>query len=528
VAEPMAMVRSFAETVLSERCLAGLAVAVTDRDGLLDSAGFGLADLERGAPVMPETRFEIGSIGKTFTAVALLQLAEENRLDLAAPATEYLPWFDAGPGHAITMRELLTHSSGLIEGADLSADSRFDVWALRHTPRAEPGRFHYSNVGYRALGYVLEELTAKRYPEVVSERILQPLGMHETDAAITHETRRNLAVGYTRWYDDRPPRRDHPLAPATWLETDTGDGSIAASAPELARFARLLLDRGEPLLSPESFELLTERTVRADEGSWYGHGAWTTVVDGRPLVGHGGSMPGFGSTLLADVEAGLAAVVLVNGPDEGDLTELVAVYALDALRAAAAGARLPEPPVYDPLRVESAAEYAGRYEGPGGGLTVEAEGDRLMLERGAERLPIEPRAADRFFVPHDDLSLFCLVFCRERDTVVEAWHGADRYVPAGAEAAALAGLPAEWRPYPGHYRAANPWLENFRVVARGDRLRLVFPWGPEEPLEPLGEGVFRWGEEDWWPERLRFDAVAGGEALRANLSGCDYYRVATP
>lgn len=524
----MAQVRTFAETVLHERGLSGLAIAVTDRAGLLDFAGVGFADLERGTPVTPDTRFEIGSIGKPFTATALLQLSEEGRLDVATPVSDYLPWFDAGPGHAITLRELMTHSSGLIEGADLSADSRFDVWALRDIARAEPGRFHYSNVGYRTLGYVLEEVTGQRYPDAVRKRILDPLGMHETDAAITHDTRRRLAVGYERWYDDRPPRRDHPLVPATWLETDTGDGSIAASAPDLAAFARMLLNRGAPLLARESFELLAARTVQEDETSWYGLGVATALVDGRPLVGHGGSMPGFGSSLLADLEAGLAAVVFLNGGDEGNLTQLVAVYALDVFRAAAEGAELPAPPVYDPLRVDSPDEYAGRYDGPGGGFELEAEADRLILARGGDRVALEPRTADRFFVPHDDFELFCLVFSRDAGAVVEAWHGSDRYVRAGSTVPPLGELPGDWHAYPGHYRAANPWLTNFRVVARGDRLHLVFPWGPEAPVAPLANGVFRWGEEDWWPERLRFDAIVVGEALRANLSGADYYRIASP
>jgi CubicO group peptidase (beta-lactamase class C family) len=525
----MDLVGELVEAVLGGSTLPGMSVAVTNRDGLVAEAGFGLADIARNEPVTTGTRFEIGSIGKSFTAVALLQLVEDGRLDLSAPVTEYLAWFDAGPGPEITPHQLLTHTAGLIEGSDLSADSRFDVWALRREARADPGRYHYSNVGFRVLGYVLEELTGRPYPDAIRERILEPLGMADADAAITHETRRRLAVGYDSWYDDRPQRRDDPLAPATWLETDTGDGSIAASAPDLAAFARLLLNRGNPILTDPSFELLTQRAVEADdEGAWYGYGLTTRIVEGRTFVGHGGSMPGFGSTMITDPAAGLAAVVLVNQPDERSLARRVALHALDVHRAAASGRELPEPPGYDPYRPETAAEdYAGRYEGLVGELVLEADGETLVLVRDGARLPLEPRAGDRFVIPYDDFPLFCLVFRREGDAVVEAWHGADRYVRAGASVPPLGELTGEWGAYPGHYRASNPWLSNFRVVPRGERLDLVYPWGSEQPLNGLGDGVFRVGKEEWSPERLRFDAIAGGHALCANFSGCDYYRVST-
>jgi hypothetical protein len=80
----------------------------------------------------------------------------------------------------------------------------------------------------------------------------------------------------------------------------------------------------------------------------------------------------------------------------------------------------------------------------------------------------------------------------------------------------------------GHYRSHNPWLSNFRVVLRKGALALIRPTGSEEPLIPLAGGVFRIGDEERSPDRIRFDTVLDGRALRADLSGCPYYRTFTP
>jgi CubicO group peptidase (beta-lactamase class C family) len=438
MSKPIELLSRFVGPTLTERGLPGISVAVTDRDGTVASACFGLADVARGEPVRSETRFEIGSIGKSFTAVALLQLAEEGRLELDRPVQRYLPWFHADD---ITIDQLLSHTGGLIMGSDVSSASRFDVWSLREQARAEPGRhFHYSNVGFRALGYVLEEIEGRRYPEIIRARILGPLGLDGVDAEITHETRRHLAVGHERWYDDRPSRPGDPLVPAMWLETDTGDGSIAAGAEELAVYLRAFLRCGEPLLRPESFERMLARVVEAGEEEWYGYGIGTRIVDGHERFGHGGSMPGFGSSMFGDLETGVGVVALLNGPDEGDLTKQIATYALALWRAEAEGHELPEPPAY---------------------------------------------------VPRPD------------------------YEPvADADA-----------PYGGLYRSYNPWFATFRIGERDGSLVIVYPHGPADPLTPVGEHEFRVGEAEWSPERIRFDALIDGRALRANLSGAEYYRV---
>ena len=505
--------RPYVEELIALQGFPGLSVAVTDRNGIVSSESFGLADLAARTPVTGETYFELGSIGKTFTAITALQLREEGRLDLDEPLTRYLPWFEVRSEHApITIRHLLTHTSGLMVGADQSSSSRYDVWALRETEVGfEPGsRYLYSNVGYRALGFVLEDVTGMPYPEVVRTRILELLGLEATDPEIATEGRHRLAVAYERLYDDRPSRRGDPWVPAPWLETATGDGCLAGTMEDLAGFLRALLNGAKGLLSPESFALMTTPAIEADDGWWYGCGL---ELRGG-LIRHGGSMPGFGTTMLGDLDSGLGVAVGVNATDEQDLTEGIAGAILGHFRDGAL------PPVPDPLAVDAAVDYAGVYAGEAGRLELRADGDRLLLD-GA---PLELRRGERFLADRPDLALFALGFRREDGRVVAAVHGGDVYRRDGASAARVPAVPEEWHAYPGHYRAYNPWYTNFRVVLREGELLVILPRGLELPLEPLPDGRFRAGDE-WSPERVRFDAVVDGQALTADFSGEAYYRV---
>jgi CubicO group peptidase (beta-lactamase class C family) len=414
---------------LKRRGLPGIAVALMDARGDVGFIAKGWADLGR-RPIDEETLFELGSIGKTFTAVVTLELAEEGRVDLEAPVTRYLPWFEVrSPFDSITLAHLLTHTAGLIRGADMTADSRFDVWALRDTEVGFPPgeRHYYSNVGYRVLGCVLEEVTGVRYTDLIRSRILERLGLENTEPAITADMRLRMAVGYDRLHDDRTPDPADPLVPAAWLETDTADGSLASTAGDLSAF-------GRALLAGPARQLTSGRLADSGDGWSYGYGL---EVKGS-LIRHGGSMPGFASTLLGDLDSGVAVATLMNGPDERDVTEEVAQYAL-ALELGDS----PEPPG-DPKPYPS---------------------DLTLAE------PSE-----------------------------------------------------EWGAFYGRYRSYNPWLPGFRFVQWAEGPGVVLSWGNEKPLTPLGEAEFRVGAEEWSPERLRFDAVVDGLALRANLSGETYYR----
>ncbi len=541
----------FIEQIMKVTNVPGVAVAVTDREKLLRVSTYGFADVAAQTPVTPEMLFEIGSIGKSFTSIALLQLREEGQLDLHEPVTRYLPWFEVQSEHEpITPHHLMSHTASITMGPEFPGEARYEVWALRETEAtAPPGTYyHYSDAGYKTLGVVLEDLLGQPYGDIIQARILDPLGMIATEPIITNETRKRLAVGYEGFYDDRPLPRGRPLAPATWLEHAEGAGSIASTPADMATYLRMLMNRGQGprgrILSEESFDLMSQRVIKAEEegeGSFYGYGLGIRESDGHTYIGHGGGMVGYYSYILVDMDDGLGVVVLMNGPG-GRFDEEIAMFALKLLRAALHDQELPSVPPADPTRVENGGDYAGTYRAcpavrqahqphhrRAGArvLTLVAEGERLMLRYGDEHVVLERCGPDRFYVDHPDFALFLLRFGREEGEVVEAFHGPGWYTNDRYTGPTTFDHPQEWDAYPGHYRSHNPWLSNSRLVLRKGALGLVDPSGEEEPLVPLGSGVFRVGEDDRSPERIRFDTVLNGRALRASLSCGDYYRTFT-
>ena len=535
---PVASIEGLAEradallaAALAEGRTPGIAAAITDRDRTLLVSCAGDAERASGTPVRPDHRFEIGSIGKTFTALALMQLADEGRLDPGDPVTRHLPWFRVPGDEPITLEHLLRHRSGITAGIDGSPDAFGQVWALRDlTPSVRPGeRFHYSNVGYKTLGLVLEAVDGRPYPEVIRQRILEPLGMSDTAPSITNDGRARLAVGHA-WADDRIGHPGMPLVAATWLETDTADGSIASTAADMAIFARLLLRHGDGLVSTAAWERMVQ-PVPVDGGFGYGFALGTRVVGGRTFVGHTGGMVGYVAMLSIEPESGLGAIVLMNGYGApGQLSRLL-IAAARELRDG------PDPREATPTEAGAGRqdELTGRWRALAGTTTfdlVAADG-RLSMRIDDESIELESWDEDHHLAPHPAWDRFLLRADRGADGqgALELWHGGTRYVRDGASPRALPEPDPALHAHVGTYRSFSPWTPLFRVVLRGDRLWLLFPdtpdgAEPEQPLVPLGDGSFRLGDDDGGPERVRFDLLHEGKSRRAHLSGWPYHRVA--
>jgi CubicO group peptidase (beta-lactamase class C family) len=531
-------IERFAQLKTHEANMPGMAIAITGREKLLRVATFGYADVASQAPIEAGSMFEIGSIGKSFTNIALLQLRDEGRLDVYAPVSRYLPWFevqsDYGP---ITPHHLMSHTSGLVTGTEIAPHGYYESWALRETKTgAPPGEcFRYSNIGYKTLGFLLEEVAGHPYRDVIQARVLDPLEMGGSHPVISFETRKRAAVGYRSFYDDRPEHRDHGIVPALWSEYGAGDGCQASTAEDMATYLRMFMNRGSGsvgrVISEESFALMTQHVIETQQwgGSHYGYGITMAEVDGHAYLGHAGSTPGYVAAIIADMVDGLGVVVLVNGYLESYGAVEIATHVLKLLRAGQHQQEIPAPPsVTDPASVNNAGEYAGTYSANGNTLDLVAQGERLLLKYGGLDVALEKRGGDSFYVGHPDLEPYLLEFGRDGDRVVEAFHGAGWYTGGDYSGPTSFDYPKEWECYPGHYRAHNPGLSNFRVVLRKGALLLVFPTGGNELLVPLGDSLFRIGEDQRSPETLRFDALAGGRALRADYSGCPYYRTYTP
>lgn len=509
-----------------------LAMALTDRRRLIRLSTYGYANLEAQTPLQPDHLFAIGSIGKAFTGVAVLQAAEKGLIDLRAPVHSYLPWFQVKSNYQpITIHHLLTHSSGLSLGSDFSPDPRAEIYALRdqEVGFAPGSRFYYSDTGYKILGLVLQAVTGRSYATLIHDWILEPLEMHNTVAETTHATRPRMAVGYRRLYDDRPQHASHPLVPAEWIETNSADGCILSTAEDMAKFARMLLNEGSgpfgPLLSEASCRKMVAPMIE-DEGEAYSYGLYLFDDEGYRHAGHGGDIPGYETYLWLDLDNSLGVVVLMTQP----YTPRASFLALEYLRAAYLGFRIPEKaPLPDFTHISNPHEYAGVYQAEQCRLTLEAKDHHLYLVCEGQRVMLEERGTDTFYVNHPAWNLYLLRFGRSQDgKVCEAFYGPYWFAGERYRGPLSFETPEEWSVYIGHYRSHDPWSTNFRIFTRKGRLILSWPSGEEDVLIQLSSGCFRIGEEEYIPERLCFDQIVDGQALRALRSGCPYYRFFTP
>ncbi|WP_026248869.1 serine hydrolase domain-containing protein [Streptomyces sp. LaPpAH-108] len=323
-----------------------------------------------------DVQYRIGSLTKTFTAVLVMRLRDEGLLDLGDPLEKHLPGTGAGEA---TVAELLAHTAGLAAESPGPWWERTpgslrpelsDVLGEHPSPHPVGRRFHYSNPGYTLLGALVEELRGAPWEQVLREEILEPLGLHRT----TVQPQAPHAGGWAvhPWADALLPEPLEDLgrmAPAGQLWSTTGD---------LARFAVFLAEGDDRVLSAESVREMRTPAAPAEpaelaDGSAYGLGMQLQHRDGRLLVGHSGSLPGFVANLVISVDDDVAAVVLANatsGP-------LVGAVGADLVRIVAeAEPRIPEPwrplPEVDPEVLELAGQwYWGTHAF---GLRVSADG----------------------------------------------------------------------------------------------------------------------------------------------------------
>ena len=511
---------------------AGLALAVTDDHDTLGAVVRGFADVAGGRGVRPETRFQIGSISKSWASLCVLQEQAKGTLALDVSINEILPWLELPePFAPITMHHLLTHTSGLMIGVEHAPWSRIDALLAREfPPTMEPGeRFWYSNLAYKLVGFALEDVTGMPIQDLLTERLIGPLALADTFAAITQDVRADAAVGYAPLLDDRPPHLNHPLAPAPWQASNTADGSIVSTAPDLCAYARIVLNHGratnDELLDPGRFARWVGPHVATDEDAWrYGYG-WDVSTTGRRVIRHTGGTVGFTGLLEIWPDEGIAVAITMNG---GGSKDAMATYALSAIAAALRGDSLP-PVEHAPAPdvIDGSEELAGAYAGGERSWELESQDGGVVLRAGPlavrlERWGTEP---DVFAVPHPAFDRYLLRVVRD-DTggVVGLTHGPASLRRDGAAGSEGAGQ-ARWPSQIGFYRSNDPWGAAVRVYERDGSLFAMWPSDGEElELTPLDGEWFAVGDPRT-PRRARFGdpidevfqsfAVNGGLAYRS-------------
>ncbi len=394
--------KAAAARIVEDAGLPGAGIALVRTDGVEWAGGVGVADRDTHRPVEADTLFRVGSVSKTFVAMALVQLYEDGQIDLDTPVASLVPeiridnpWEASDP---VRVRHLLEHTAGFddmhfneIYVLDDSSDRPLDEVLLRSPAsrrvRWRPGtRMAYSNPGYAVAGRVLEAASGKRFDQFILERIFAPLDMKASTFSGDVEAP-GLAQGYEAPTGPPVTRRRIHLRPA---------GALHSSPRELGHFVEMLLNWGERrggyVVDPEYLSNMEwPRTTAASTAgvrAGYGLGIYSTLDLPYHVLGHQGGIDGFLSTYGYSPSRDVGFVVLLNGTYAPEVLTRLSSLAISYLKRDVA------PTLAETMAMpaESLRRFEGYYhdasprnavlelvEFPLGGRTIRVQDDRLVM-----------------------------------------------------------------------------------------------------------------------------------------------------
>ena len=307
-------VDEYIHSEMAKQRIPGLALLVSRGGQPIRSQGYGLSNVELQVPVKPETIFQSGSLGKQFTATAVMMLVEEGKIALADPLNKYFPDAPAA-WKQVTVRELLSHTAGFTDypkDFDFRKDFTEEqlIKIVEGIPLAfTPGTsWSYSNLGYLTLGILLHKVTGEFYGDFLQERIFRPLDMRATRIISEADIVQNRAAGYRLLKGE--------LKNQEWVSpmmNTTADGSLYFSIVDLAKWDAALYT--EKILKRSSLEQMWTvaklSNGKPNSGS-YGFGWAIATKNGHHVVEHEGQWQGFETQISRYVDDQLTVVVLTN------------------------------------------------------------------------------------------------------------------------------------------------------------------------------------------------------------------------
>ena len=380
----------YVKAVMQKQHIPGLSLAVIKDGKLIKVEGYGLANVELNVPARPETVYKIGSVSKQLIATGILTLIQDGKLSLDDKIGKFL---EGTPDtwKEITIRHLLTHTSGLVREAPgfdpLKIQDDADViktvypLPLRFTPGE---RWEYCNVGYFSLAEIIRKVSGKSWGDYLNERLFLPLEMNVSRTTTMTEIIQNRASGYV-W-------RNNKLENAGIYLALRPSGAFISSVLDLAKWdAALYADK---ILKPSVRDQMWS-PVKLNTGAThpYGFGWELSTVAGHKLVHHGGSLPGFRAQISRFVDDKLAVIVLTNGDNANpnSIALNIAAFYIPGLIPERTAAKI-DPKILD--------AYTGQYQHPSVVFTVTREGDKLWLQQGpnSEKQELLPENTTNFFM----------------------------------------------------------------------------------------------------------------------------------
>jgi CubicO group peptidase (beta-lactamase class C family) len=307
-------VDNYVQAEMAKQHIPGLALLVSRGGEVIRAQGYGLANVELQVPVKPETIFQSGSVGKQFTATAVMMLVEEGKIGLDDPLTKYFPDAPAF-WKQVTIRELLSHTAGFTDypkNFDMRKDyTEAELLKIVESipPAFPPGTsWSYSNLGYLTLGILIHKVTGEFYGDFLQERIFRPLNMSTTRIISEADIVPNRSAGYRLVGGEL--KNQEWVSP---LVNTTADGSLYFSIFDLAKWDAALYT--EKLLKRSSLDQMWTvaklRDGKPNSGQ-YGFGWFIDTKNGHRVVEHEGAWQGFETQISRYVDDKLTVVVLTN------------------------------------------------------------------------------------------------------------------------------------------------------------------------------------------------------------------------
>jgi CubicO group peptidase (beta-lactamase class C family) len=396
-AEGADRVDDFVNGYLMKKQIPGCAVMVRQNGKVVLSAGYGMANLEHEVRATPETVFQSGSMGKQFTAMAVMMLVEEHKLSLDDPISKHLTV--PASWSKITVRHLLTHTSGLGDyPEDFSLQKDYKENDLLKMIVAQPlgfaagDKWNYSNLGYVTLGILIRKVSGEFYCDVLQQRIFGPLGMKHTRIINEADIIPNRAAGYRL--------KDGVLKNQEWVSptvNTTADGSLYFTVEDIAKWDDALA--AEKLLSRTGFaQMWTPVKLNNGNTAPYGFG-WGihTTKSGHRMLEHGGAWQGFVTYIARYPDDRLTVVAFCNraGANAGYIAKRIAGFYLPELAPQAhSAAKL------DPVILRS---YAGEYRlEERFTIKIAVASDRLETTWLGQKVVMVPESETAFFEEDSD------------------------------------------------------------------------------------------------------------------------------
>jgi len=449
----------------------GAAVLVAKKGEVIYKKAFGMADLELNVPMQADMIFRIGSITKQFTAVAILQLAEQGKLSLQDDMKKFLPDYPT-QGNTITIEHLLTHTSGIKSYTgmkDFQAMMRKDmtpaeiIAVFKNEPMDfAPGtKWNYNNSGYILLGYIIEKVSGKTYEQYIKDNLFVPAGM--TNSGYGNENRiiKNRAKGY------QGSGNNYENANYLSMTVPYAAGSLISTVEDLWKWNQAV--HSYKIVSKASLDkAFTNYKLSNSKLANYGYGWSFGWVQGSPTIEHSGGINGFqtDAVYLPKEDIFVAIFSNCNCNPPGDMTQKIAAITMG------------KPYVWKEIAIDDTAakEFAGVYENKDGEQRIiSAEGNKLTSQRGSgNKFLIKPFAKDKFFFEN---YLHTLEFVRNSSGKIEKllykshteeseWKKTDK--PQAAASTELKVDKAILNTYVGEYELAPNFIVT--ITVEGDKL----------------------------------------------------------